>query len=369
MHSFPLSQDLSLTSFPPELMITIASSLDPRSILALIHTSPTFSYLFCVFTSRYTGEQDVGDQNYTPLQYFVSSGAELAVLHLLELGANPNDASLGYPKFQKAPLIHAIRFGRASMVSLLLRYGSRVEDRDDTGCWNFYRRLIPERLNNDGFSPLHTALMQPRQVYARHSGASEGSGPDATELQQIVQLLLDGGADVEARTEQQHTALHIACGMRTADPIVINSLIAAGADLNCKTLRIRGTNREYLMQPIHYAALAGNTVSMRILLGSGVDVEVETSGGMRALDLAIVGMHTATFEMVVEAGAITSSGGGDGSVGNASSMLANSTTWKDLLRWLRFRGWNLDIVCLKWWTGQPVHGNRPRKQVGFRRDW
>lgn len=350
-------------------MVKITSSLDPRTILALIHTSPEFAYLLCVFTTGYSCEQDESDRNYTPLQYFVSRGIERAVLHLLEIGTDPNAVSPEYPKYQKAPIIHAIRFGRASMVSLLIRYGARVGDRD------FDSVPIAMRVNTVGFTPLHTALIQPRWNYIRHSGVEGASDHHATELQQIVQLLLDAGADVAARTKYHHTALHIACGMRDADPVVVTALIAAGADISCRTpvFNRMVVMRDHEVQPIHYAAIAGNTDVLRLLLSLGVDVEAKTHDGMRAFDLAMLGMHTATFEMLVEAGANTWPKTRGKPIRrvlrNPFNLIENTVTWGELEAWFKLRGcqWRKNSLFL--WARQPtVKGSARSETCGGRPD-
>lgn len=357
-------------------MVQIASLLDPRTILALIHTSPEFSYLLCVFTPGYSCEQDESDSNYTPLQYFVSRGIERAVRHLLAVGADPNAASPGYPKFQKAPLIHAIRFGRASMVALLLRHGARAGDRDYTGCWGSFKsspNIV--RYNNIGFTPLHVALMQPRTNYTRHSAIPEGPGQGATELQQIVQLLLNAGADVASGTYYHHTALHIACGMRDADPVVVSSLIAAGADVGCATAPFSYLvlRRDSELQPIHYAAVAGNTAAIEVLLSAGVDLEVKTHDGMRAFDLAMLGMHKETFDMLIAAGANTwprTRGSGIRRVlRNPFNLIEDTVTWGELEAWFKLRGWYWRKGSLDMWARQVTMKDSARsKSCGVRGD-
>lgn len=353
-------------------MVKIASSLDPRTILALIHTSPEFTYLFCVFTSRYTEEQVVLDSSYTPLQYFVSRGVDRAVVHILELGTDPNYASTGNPKFQKTPLIHAIRAGSASMVSLLLRYDARVEYRDHTGCWAFKEGPNPQRHNDLGFTPLQTALILRHEVSNRRSIFPER----ADNLREIVQLLLDAGADVDARTDRAYTPLHIACGMQPADPVIISALITAGANVGCTT-RIRPHYiYDGLVQPIHLAAVAGNTVAVQLLLSAGVDVDTRTHDGMRPLDLAILGMHLSTFEVLVEAGAnMMMATPCDDPVLRAERdplrMMENTISWEDLECWFKLRGWRRRLGALRMWAGLPPPPSDGLRSAscGFGRFW
>lgn len=373
--AFTPSANITLTTFPPELMVKIASTLDPRTILALIHTSPEFTYLFCVFTSQYTKEQVVLDRSYTPLQYFVSRGVDRAVVHILEVGTDPNYASSGNPKFQKTPLIHAIHAGNARMVSLLLRYGARVEYRDDTGCWAFKDGPNPQCHNELGFTPLQSALMLQHEVYNLRSVFPKRAGPGATILKEIVQLLLDAGADVNACTDRGHTPLHIACGMLPADLVIISALVTAGANIGCTTRLRRNHIYDCLVQPIHLAAVTGNTLAVQLLLSAGVDVDSRTHDGMRPLDLAILGMHATTFEVLVEAGAnMMMATPCDDPVLRAKHdplrMMENTISWVDLEGWFKSRGWRWRRGALRMWAGHPlpIHGLRSAR-CGFVRRW
>lgn len=263
------------------------------------------------------------------------------------------------------------------MVSLLLQHGARVGDRSDTGCWASDHRKIRHRHNNLGFTPLHTALMQARGFYARHFtrrfGVAGDNNSDATELRKIVQLLINAGADVKACTEKSHTPLHIACGKRFADPVVISALINAGADVSCLTLGARDCVYDAGMQPIHYAALGGNTAAMQILLDLHVDVEAKTDHGIRALDLAVLGRHYGNFKMLVDAGAITWAGTVDephDSVPSAVHLLGDTITWGELEVWFKLRGWNWRMEAIRSWVGLPLTEDRPRKKwSAVRRDW
>lgn len=190
---------LPLTSLAPELIIQIASSLDPRTVLALTHTCHMFTYLLCVFNSEYTIEQEISGHSYTALQYFVSRGIERVVIHLLEQGTDPNYVVFTHSKRQTTPLILAVHLQSASMVTLLLEYGASV---DDLGCAGN---------DSDGSTPLPGVVGGNAAI--PHSNpcvrARASSGPP--EVAQIIILLLDAGADVEAAIRGDRTPLHIAC--------------------------------------------------------------------------------------------------------------------------------------------------------------
>lgn len=279
-----------LTSLPREIMIDIASLLDPRSILALIHTSPSFCYLMYIFTTGYSREQVRPGPTYTPLQYFVKLNIERIVILLLENGADPNAAFLGNTFRGKPPLFLAIQNNSLSMVSLLIRYGARVNDRD---------------ARDGGYTPLHRALLRYNWFQRRAAKTREASTAGARPIIQIIQVLLAAGADVTARTSAGRIPLHIACGTQDVDTTVVAMLIAAGSDISCRTSHF-GQSLGTDAQPLHYAAAAGNTAVVQMLLSAGVDVEVETRYGIHALDLAVIGMHAGTVQLLVDSGADTS---------------------------------------------------------------
>lgn len=361
VNNFIPSSIFPIISLPREIMIDIASSLDPRTILALIHTSPAFSYLMCIFTSRYTREQDVPKHTYTPLQYFVKRGIERVVIHLLEHGADPNVAFFGQPKLENAPLLLAIQLNSPSMVSLLLRYGARVNDRGGTG--RAYRE----------YTPLHRALAWYNAVRRGRSGASEEFTAIARRTIEIVQVLLAAGADVAACTGSGHTPLHIACGTQDVDPTLIEILIAAGSDISCRTPP-QQLYQDTAAQPLHYAAAAGNTTVVQMLLSAGVDVEVETGDRIRALDLAIMGMHADTLQLLIDVGADTSTRvvvEAEHPQRNIPSYLVGDTvSWGELGIWFRSRGWNSRGHSLRVWACTPTRDDERRdKKCGFARAW
>lgn len=343
-------------------MIQIASSLDLCTILSLTQTSPLFSYLLCLFTSPYSIEQRIRSQSYTPLQYFVLRGNERVVIYLLECGADPNAAVIDPPRHQKTPLTLAIQHDRAHIVSLLLQYGAHVHGRG-------------EGIDADvpGYTPLHSALMRYSEFQLHHPSVLDGFSAPPTQVLQIVQFLLATGADIATCTTMSYSPLHIACGTRDVDPVLIGILIAAGADIACRTTPCRDIP-DTLVQPIHLAAVAGNTAVVQMLLSAGVDVEVETGDGVRPLDLAIMGMHAATVQVLVDVGADTSTRTGVECADLMSLdpffLVGNTARWSQLDDWFVARGWRHRGHTLKMWSCQwdPCEGRREAK-CGFRWSW
>lgn len=306
---------------------------------------PAFSDVLYVFNSQYTREQLVFEDSlyrwYTPLQYFSSRGIQPVVQRLLETGADANEMSVGDNKHQIAPLVHAITFRSASIVALLMHHGACVN----------------ASASDSSFSPLHVAVGSAHAISPRRLHTGDDYAARAAEVPRIVQLLLDAGADVQARSwswtgpKVMQTVLQTACATVNASPVVVRSLITAGADMSCvgttplPPVMIpprgrRAIHEEAGIALIHYAANAGNTHVIRILLDAGADVEVATRGGMRALDLAVLHKRRDVVEILISAGADVNTGAVDGTAAlDPLAMIEEAATWEQLMEWLQLRGW------------------------------
>jgi ankyrin repeat protein len=103
----------------------------------------------------------------------------------------------------------------------------------------------------------------------------------------VVQLLLEKGADVNARTDNGETALQ--CAATYAHEITVKLLLEKGADFNART--------KYGETALHKAAANGNKAVIRLLLEKGVDV----AAGQGAYIFGIMKRQRCTGQLQMDA--------------------------------------------------------------------
>ena len=113
-----------------------------------------------------------------------------------------------------------------------------------------------------------------RQLW-RHPLHRAASTADAT----TVKVLLDNGADLQAKGAQNRSPLH--CGCVSGNVGVVRVLIEAGADVNCKA----AAGNTALI----YACGSGSLPCVRVLIGAGADVNMKGETGRTPLHAASKG--------------------------------------------------------------------------------
>jgi ankyrin repeat protein len=193
------------------------------------------------------------------------------------------------------------------------------------------------------------------------------------ELMEVLQLLLEMGADVNLRADASRKTLHLAT--KNGHEAVVRVLLRRGVDINTKDIDGRtalhlaaeqgheaivrllcgnGADVHAKMNAmlggvccgataLHFAAWQGNEVMVRALLGIGADIDEEDRWDARtALHIAAIGGHEAVVRLLVESGAAV-----DGSPNNArGTPLIDAATngHEAVVRLLLSKGANVDIM-------------------------
>jgi ankyrin repeat protein len=201
----------------------------------------------------------------TPLHVAAAAGNHIIAEVLVAAGVDINARE----KEERTPLFFAVEKGHTDIVSLLLSRKADVNARDRVG-----------------FTPLIVAIRW---------------GEQKEEIGEIVRLLLDGGADANARRpgggwgpagSDGETALQQAAESGYARVVAL--LIRRGADVNAEFKDGR--------TPLYWAARNGHTDVVAMLIRNGANVNANARG-RSALKGAIEGGRDEIYQLLLKNGA------------------------------------------------------------------
>jgi len=259
-----------------------------------------------------------GPEKCTSLRYAVRRGhLELSRL-LLEKGADPNTPRGGSPI-----LFDSANRGDIEAVKLLITYGANINAVDELDLSVLISAVMRGHVNVAAYLLDSNADAN----YASPSGATAIHWAAASHFADLVQLLINNGADLSPPTTHAWLPIHYAY----QHPDTTRVLMENGADANitCKGLT-----------PLFLAASGGEIKVVEVLLRFHPDLEIVKQGGT-ALTAAVTGGHTEVVRMLLEDGANVNhtSNGGQGAL-----HLAVRSNSENLLRTIMEYHPNLNLV-------------------------
>ena len=229
----------------------------------------------------------LGDEGFTALHWAGQKNHPEVVQVLIDAGADIEvKDEEGY-----SPLLRVSKSGALNVVKMLVEAGADVCVTDNKG------RTCLIFAAHKGHTETVRYLVGLKDVDVNQSGdevcsalrrAVVGNHAD------VVQVLIDAGADIETKDQKGRSPLHNAGSSGALD--VLKTLVKAGADV-CVT---DSTGRTCLI----FAAHRGHTETVRYLVGlKDVDVNHVDTTGWPALRHAAVRNHPDVVQVLIDAGA------------------------------------------------------------------
>ena len=217
----------------------------------------------------------MSDETKKKLSHAIRAGDAAAVNALLT--TEPELLDFRAPNGSSVMLLTAY-FGHPELAEIFRRHGAKLDvfEASALGDLETVRteiagdRELVNAFATDGFYPLGLA------AYFGHRA--------------IVELLLKNGADVEmvARNGQKVTALH--AGASRGGAAIVKMLLEVGADPNAK--------QERGFVPLHSAAANGNAEVVELLLKHGANAQVKAEDGKTPADMAAEAGHKDMAEVL-----------------------------------------------------------------------
>ncbi|KAJ4269840.1 hypothetical protein NW762_001509 [Fusarium torreyae] len=212
---------------------------------------------FFLLLGTHNGEVNMqGDGDYTPLVYAMRMGDAGEIIQLLIT----KGAAVNVPDNDgKTPLWHAVNLGLEGVVKQLLDNGAFINAVDPT----------------TGDTPMHRSL-------------------SGTFNRDVIELLLDRGANIGALNSRGWTPLFFAVGSMVTD--IMNLLIERGTLVNVKDYRGRS--------PLIHASKLGWSEGVKLLLDHGAEIEMDDSYGWTPLFHAVEQKRNDVVKLLLERDAV-----------------------------------------------------------------
>jgi len=222
-----------------------------------------------------------GNTGNKPMHSAVGWGRLEATKYYLEKGVDINEKL----ESNRIWLHYAVNNARSSeVVKLLIEKGADVNTVDDNGNTPLVWAVGSGSLENVKLLVENGAKLN-RKICGRTGCADNGHTPmhsAAWHQPEILKYLLEKGGDVNAKTLDNETILHVAVKGQSPDNVKL--LLEKGVDVNVKDNR--GNTA------LHFASLKGKEEFVKMLINKGADVNLEDNEGKTPLHLASIGGYS-----------------------------------------------------------------------------
>lgn len=223
-----------------------------------------------------------GYANKTPLFEAMYPDDYEMVKYLLEKGANPNAKD---SKYGSTPMFSLNSCRDSRIPEIMIKYGGNINQKDKDGetpfldvirfsnktCINVFKKYKPDyKVLTEEKGNLFHALMDgslPRTGYGISDSYTFLMGEFEFD-EEIIQLLIDNGVDINGKDENGKTPLMKACSIEFDIPELAEALIKYGADPNAVDKDKRSS--------LWYAV--GNPKIMKMLLDNGANPKGTQAG-------------------------------------------------------------------------------------------
>ena len=251
-------------------------------------------------------------------------------------------------------LHYAVQRKHADVVQVLIDAGADIEAKDDTGSSPLHLASIEGELTTVkmlveagadvratdtkrvtclmlaayyGHTDTVRYLVSLPELDLNHQGSKNDTALHSAVQRKhadVVQVLIDAGADIETKNVQGHSPLHLASISR--ELTTVKMLVKAGADV-----RATDTNRVTCLM---FAAYYGHTDTVRYLVGlPEVDLNHQGGHNRTALHVAVQAKHGDVVQVLIDAGADIDTKDDDGrSPLHLASISGELTTMKMLVK-------------------------------------
>ena len=216
--------------------------------------------------------EDRDNSCFTSLHWAAMEGHHQIVELLLEREANLEAKGA----FGMTPLHYASLYKRLATAKVLLKHGANVNQTDD----------------KYGMTPLHWTIGN-RNEHLSKSKTHEAKELVAPHIAEMILLLLDAGANPEARDKSDTTPLMYAfsCGYWEKATVLLNN-----------TAELQATDKEKALM-LYLATREGQVEILKPLVGKGVNITAPDQDGRTALHWASLRGHLTVISLLLDYGA------------------------------------------------------------------